>query len=114
VILQNQMKNIIIVVAVIILFVGLAIYAKPGNTDNTKNIKVEESTSEENFHPAKNEKDVLKNTETTLTAPEIFYDFGTIKMKNGKVSHLFKVVNDSSEKLNSILPKSVRPKIFVR
>ena len=42
-----------------------------------------------NSHPAK--------TEGTLVAKEIFYDFGTISMKNGKVSKLFKINNSTSE-----------------
>ena len=89
-------KNIIIVIAVIILFAGLAIYAKPGQTENKKEIKVEEATDGTTFHPAKGTEDTLKNGDVVLTAPETFYDFGTIQMKNGKVSRMFNVTNNSS------------------
>lgn len=37
------------------------------------------------------------NGPTKLTAVETFYDFGTISMKNGKVDHLFKVMNPTKQ-----------------
>ena len=39
-----------------------------------------------------------------LTAKEVLYDFGTISMKNGNVSHLFRVTNSTD---NDITIKTV-------
>ncbi|KKQ87054.1 MAG: hypothetical protein UT09_C0021G0010 [Parcubacteria group bacterium GW2011_GWF2_38_8] len=43
------------------------------------------------------EKYYLARTVTALTALETFYDFGTISMKNGNVSKIFKVTNNSAQ-----------------
>lgn len=37
------------------------------------------------------------NSQSSLTTPENFYDFGTISMKNGKVEKIFKVTNSSNQ-----------------
>lgn len=37
---------------------------------------------------------------SALTAEETFYDFGTISMKNGNVSTIFKVTNSGTEEVN--------------
>lgn len=81
------MKNKIIVYTIIVtvLFVGIFLYAKPDKNENKK-INGEEIS---NSHPAK-----IGNT---LTAEEIFYDFGMISMKNGNVSKSFKIINSTNE-----------------
>jgi len=89
-------KNIIIVVAIVILFGGLAIYAKPGKTDN-KEIQGTEITDGNNFHPAVNGEDTSNNEDAFLTASETFYDFGSIQMKNGNVNRMFDITNNTSE-----------------
>ncbi|KKR70407.1 MAG: hypothetical protein UU13_C0006G0009 [Candidatus Nomurabacteria bacterium GW2011_GWB1_40_7] len=40
------------------------------------------------------------NSESQLTASETFYDFGTISMKDGKVSKVFKISNSSEGDIN--------------
>lgn len=36
---------------------------------------------------------------SSLTAAEIFYDFGTISMANGKVDHMFQITNPTDENI---------------
>ena len=71
------MKNSKIIwgLGVLLLFGGLIIYAKP-NADQKKDDAPK----------------VVKGT-GTLLVPETKYDFGTISMKKGKVTHTFKVKN---------------------
>ncbi|MBI5140009.1 MAG: DUF1573 domain-containing protein [Candidatus Vogelbacteria bacterium] len=40
-----------------------------------------------------------KNTASLITAPEQLYDFGTISMANGKVSHVFKINNPTQNEI---------------
>ena len=79
------MKNKIIVyiIAIVILLSEYSCMQKPNESKKVDDGKIT------NSHPAK--------TEGTLVAKEIFYDFGTISMKNGKVSKLFKINNSTSE-----------------
>lgn len=42
----------------------------------------------------------LTESESQLTASEMLYDFGTISMKDGLVSHMFKVTNSSDKDIN--------------
>ncbi|MDP3996287.1 MAG: DUF1573 domain-containing protein [bacterium] len=77
-------KQTIISIAIIVVGVaGLAWWSK--SADN-KGLSAEGS---QKYH--------LANTSNALAAIEEFYDFGTISMKNGNVSKIFKVTNNSSE-----------------
>ena len=75
-------KKIIISLIVIIIGVG-SLVGWSKSVDN-KSLSAEGS---EKYHLAK--------TSTALTALETFYDFGVISMKNGNVSKIFKVTNNS-------------------
>lgn len=71
------MKKVLILIVIIVV---LALLFLAGNTAS---MKTAPST--------KNEATAL----SAFTVPETFFDFGTIKMKNGKVSRMFSVVNKS-------------------
>lgn len=73
-------KNIVILICLVI--VGLFIwgyFSKGGTTASVQGV----STS--------------NNSKSLLTASEIFYDFGTISMKNGNVTKEFNVTNSSDK-----------------
>ena len=81
-------QNTIISIGIIILFItGLVWWSK--SVDKEK-INAEGS---EKYHLARTE-NLAANV---LTAAETFYNFGTISMKNGNVSKIFKVANPTSE-----------------
>ena len=67
--------------SLLILFVWIG--SKNTTPSNNPNLTTTASTTVE-----------IKNQ---LVAPEIFYDFGTISMKNGNVSKIFKVTNSSDK-----------------
>ncbi|HIH51951.1 MAG TPA: DUF1573 domain-containing protein [Nanoarchaeota archaeon] len=72
-------KNIILVLVVVLFFVGLAYFGKVAQ----KATPIASGTE--------------KVGNGSLSADEKFYDFGSISMKNGKVSRLFKVSNLTDE-----------------
>src|SRR3989338_1824784 len=74
-------KTIVSLVVIIIGVGGLVWWSKSvENKDLSANVLTDS-------HPAR--------IGDTLTAPETFYDFGTISMKNGNVSKIFKVTNST-------------------
>lgn len=85
---KNTIISILVIIAVII---GLALIAKPSKSENKEINKgqevVDENSAPQNFHPA------IVGGAKMLTAPETFYDFGSISMKDGKVSRKFAVAN---------------------
>lgn len=79
--MKDKNRIIVFITVIAFLFIGLFFFTKPDkNKNKQKNIN-----DLINSHPAK--------TGSSLSAPETFYDFGTISMKNGNVSKAFKVVN---------------------
>ncbi|MFZ3011423.1 MAG: DUF1573 domain-containing protein [Minisyncoccia bacterium] len=90
--MKDKNKIIIFITIIVFLFIGLFFFSKPDqNGNNASNIK--EGTQElANSNTAS-----INNTLTTL---EKFYDFGTISMKNGNVSKIFKVTNSGTEDIN--------------
>lgn len=73
------MKNIIITLLVIIVGVSALIFVmKPETAENGANINNATNNGE-------------------LSAEEEFFDFSTISMAKGKVSHMFKIKNSSTE-----------------
>lgn len=94
--MKNKNRIIVFISVVVILFIGLFLFGKPGKNENSvTNVKgIPEGAQElEKSHTAK----IKSTTINTLTASETFYDFGTISMKNGNVSKVFKVTNSTSE-----------------
>lgn len=97
------MKNkntIISVVVIILVIIGLALIAQPSKSEN-KEINngqevVDENSAEQNFHPAITENNTVEDGGNVFSAPETLYDFGSISMKDGKVSHKFTVTNTTS------------------
>jgi len=82
------MKNkntVVIVMFALAIFIGLAIYAKPGTGEN-KEITTEETANS-----------YMATERSALIAEETFYDFGTIQMNNGKVSRVFNIKNTGTE-----------------
>lgn len=90
--MKEKNKIIAFVIVIAFLFVGLFFFAKP-NQNESKKIginNVPEGTAElANSHTA--------GINNILTAEERVYDFGTISMKNGLVTKIFKVVNYTKE-----------------
>ncbi|OGG48912.1 hypothetical protein A3G63_03260 [Candidatus Kaiserbacteria bacterium RIFCSPLOWO2_12_FULL_52_8] len=71
-----------IIAVILVIFVGLFLWGYAGNGATTAS--VQGST-------------VAANAASGLTAPEKFYDFGTISMKNGNVTKEFVVTNPTDK-----------------
>lgn len=78
------------IVSVIIILVGIAGLVGWSKSAENKDLSVFEGESEKS-HPAR----TGEITANALTAVETFYDFGTISMKNGNVSKIFEVDNNT-------------------
>lgn len=94
--MKDKNKIIIFISVIILLLVGLFFFGKPNkNEDGTTGANNIPKSAQElaNSHTAT----TGNITANTLTAEETFYDFGTISMKNGNVSKVFKVTNSTSE-----------------
>ena len=76
-------KTIITSVLIVVSIVGLIWW---GRSAQKSKVSANDLTTS---HPAR--------TGNTLTAEETFYDFGTISMKDGNVSKIFKVTNPTSK-----------------
>src|SRR3989338_6631014 len=94
--MKDKNKIIAFIVIIAILIIGLFFFGKPGKDEGvaTSAKGIPEGAQElVNSHTAGTE-DI---TTSILTAPETFYDFGTISMKNGNVSKVFKVTNFTTQ-----------------
>ncbi len=78
-----ESKTISIIAVVLLLFVGLFVLGYAGKGGTTTQINVAPGSS--------------GTSKSALTAPEIFYDFGTISMKNGNVTKEFTVENKTDQ-----------------
>ncbi|MFZ2150184.1 MAG: DUF1573 domain-containing protein [Minisyncoccia bacterium] len=79
-------KTIISLIIILIGITGLVWWSKSVETEELSANETSKS------HPAR--------TNGGLVASETFYDFGTISMKNGKVSKIFKITNSGTEDVN--------------
>ena len=77
------------IISLVVIIIGVASLVWWSKSVDNKKLNAEGST---NYH--------LARTGNSLTVEELFYDFGTISMKNGKVSKLFKVFNSSDGDIN--------------
>lgn len=87
---MNRQLKIMVGVAVGVIGLGIVLFvAQPNNT----------SPSSDNTHQGM---DIGsdKTVSGVLEANETFHDFGTISMKNGKVSNIFKVKNIKSDPIS--------------
>ncbi len=82
-------KKTIISLLIIFAFVG-------GLAWWSKSVSIEEKESRA-FELGGSHLVKIGNTANVLTAMETFYDFGTISMKNGNVSKIFKLTNSTNE-----------------
>lgn len=90
--MKDKNKIIAFVIVIIFLFIGLFFFAKPSQNESKKIgiNNVSEGTEElANSHTA--------GINNILTAEEKFYDFGTISMKDGLVTKIFKVTNSTDQ-----------------
>jgi len=87
--MKDKNRIIVFVTVVAILFLGLFLFGRPDKNAN-KEVSADDLIKS---YPAV-AGDMVANT---LTALETFYDFGTISMKNGNVSKIFKVTNSTNE-----------------
>ena len=76
---MNTKTIIISILAVVVVFGVIIWIAKPSSQDGNANTDL--------------------NPENKLVLQESMFDFGTISMKDGKVSHSFTIKNDSAEKV---------------
>lgn len=89
--MKDKDKITVFIGVIALLFIGLFLYAKPGKNENRAiGVKGIPDGAQElaNSHTA--------GVSNVLTASETFYDFGTISMKNGNVSKLFRVTNETN------------------
>ena len=84
-----ESKNISIVAIVLLVFVGFFVWGYSGKQEN--------------------------DLKSSLVAPEVFYDFGTISMKNGNVTKEFTVVNptNSDIKVSTVLTSCMCTSAFI-
>ena len=75
-------KTVIIVLVICLIFIGLFAWGYTGKGGTAASVQGVFST---------------KTSPSKLTASEMVYDFGTISMKNGKVSKTFKVINSTDK-----------------
>ena len=90
--MKEKNKVIVFIGVIVLLFIGLFFFGKPGENEGSAiNAKGIPEGAEElaNSHTA--------GVGSALLAGETFYDFGTISMKNGNVSKIFKVTNPATE-----------------
>lgn len=78
------------IISLVVIIIGVASLVWWSKSVDNKELSVDKLTKS---HPAR----IENITANTLTALETFYDFGTISMKNGNVSKVFKVTNTGSE-----------------
>ncbi|MDP2655329.1 MAG: DUF1573 domain-containing protein [bacterium] len=79
-------NTISIVAVVLIIFAVLFVLGYAGKGGTTSQVNVAPGSS--------------STSKSVLTAQEIFYDFGTISMKNGNVTKEFKVENTTGQDIN--------------
>ena len=92
--MKDKNKIIVFIVVIVILVIGLFLFGKPSKDNAIKSGNIPEGSQElENSHTA----GTGDTTANALTASETFYDFGTISMKNGNVSKVFKVSNSTTQ-----------------
>src|SRR3989344_3051044 len=97
--MKDKNRIIVFISVVVVLFIGLFFFGKPSkNENNTTSAKGVPEGSQElaTSHTAV----TGDTTANILTAMETFYDFGTISMKNGNVSKIFKVSNSGNQNIN--------------
>lgn len=90
--MKDKNRIIIFISIIALLFIGFFLLGRPGKNEGR-------SISAKSIPQGAQE---LADSHTApvssiLTAEETFYDFGTISMKNGNVSKVFKVANSTSE-----------------
>ena len=76
-------SNIITISVVLLVFVGLFIWGFSGKSGTTASVQGAPGAA--------------SNSKSLLTAPKVFYDFGTISMKNGDVNKEFTVTNPTDK-----------------
>ncbi|KKR61498.1 hypothetical protein A2643_02285 [Candidatus Nomurabacteria bacterium RIFCSPHIGHO2_01_FULL_39_220] len=93
--MKDKNKIITFITVIVLLFIGLFFFGKPdqngSNAIKTNNIP-EGAEELANSHTA--------GLSGALIAPETFYDFGKISMKDGNVSKVFKVANSGNQDIN--------------
>src|SRR3989344_9353503 len=93
--MKDKNKIITFITVIVLLFIGLFFFGKPdqngSNAIKTNNIP-EGAEELANSHTA--------GLSGALIAPETFYDFGKISMKDGNVSKIFKVTNSGTQDVN--------------
>ncbi|MEK7140574.1 MAG: DUF1573 domain-containing protein [Patescibacteria group bacterium] len=87
--MKDKNRIIVFISIVAALFIGLFLFGKPGENENQVKGIPEGAQELTNAHTA--------GINGVLAAEETFYDFGTISMKNGNVSKVFKVTNATGE-----------------
>jgi len=81
-ILTSMKSNTINAIAIVVLiFAGLFVWSSAGKGGTAASVQGAPGAA--------------STSKSVLTAPEIFYDFGTISMKDGNVSREFKVTNST-------------------
>lgn len=78
-----ESKTISVVAVILLILIGLFIWGYAGKGGTTASVQNAPGTS--------------GTSKSVLAAPEIFYDFGTISMKNGNVSREFRIDNPTDE-----------------
>ncbi len=85
-----ESKTISIIAVILLILFGLFIWGYSG-----KGVGAGATTASVQGAPG-----AASNSKSLLTAPEVFYDFGTISMKNGNVTKEFTVTNPTDKDIN--------------
>ncbi|OGG41132.1 hypothetical protein A2118_03605 [Candidatus Kaiserbacteria bacterium GWA2_50_9] len=81
-----ESKTISIIAVILLIFFGLFIWGYSGREGTTTSVASVQGAP-----------GAASNSKSVLTAPEVFYDFGAISMKNGNVTKEFTVTNPTDK-----------------
>lgn len=104
-----KLKTAIITGLAVLILALLLAWGFPRNVKNTNSASVESATV--SSHPAIG----YEVATSTLYAPEVFHDFGTISMKNGDVLKNFTIVNPTGKdiKLKTVVTSCMCTKALI-
>ena len=92
--IAKNLMNKQTIVSLVVILIGVTALVWWSKSVDSKKLGAE---GEGLYHLAKTGNNLEANSINFLVASETFYDFGTISMKNGKVSKIFKITNPTSQ-----------------
>lgn len=96
-----ESKTISIIAVILLIFLGLFVWGYAGKGGTTASVQGAPGAT--------------SNSKSSLTAPEVFYDFDTISMKDGNVTKEFTVTNptDQTIAISTVLTSCMCTSAFI-